>query len=170
MQPDEANGNDRSASKQNVDEVDRKVLASLAEDCRLSHREIARRIGVAPGTVSQRIERLEEHGVIAGYHAAIDPEHLGFRTTALVGLQVTQGGSAQETIDQLYAIPEVRSVSLVTGQWDFVVELQIRDQDHLREVLLGQVWGLPPFRHSETMIVLERVERPASWFAVDAGG
>lgn len=120
---------------------------------------------MSPGAVSQRIERLEQQGVITGYHAAIDPAHLGFRIRALIGLQITQGRTAVETMEQLSAIPEVRSVWLVTGQWDFVVELQVRDHEHLRRALLDEVWRLPIFRHSETMVVLDRAERAASWFA-----
>lgn len=80
------------------------------------------------------------------------------------------GRTAVETMEQLYAIPEVRSVSLVTGQWDFVVELQVRDQEHLRQALIDEVWRLPIFRHSETMVVLDRVERAASWFPSEDGG
>jgi Lrp/AsnC family transcriptional regulator for asnA, asnC and gidA len=155
------------STQKDLSNVDLRILRLLAADGRLSHREIARRIGMSPGTVSQRVERLEQLGVIRGYHASIDPALLGFRAEAFIGLQVTQGGTAVETMEQLYAIPEVRSVSLVTGQWDFVVEIQVRDQEHLREVLLDELWRLPIFRHSETMIILQRVQRQASWFAPD---
>jgi Lrp/AsnC family transcriptional regulator for asnA, asnC and gidA len=162
-------GNARGPIGPQIDDVDRSVLSLLAADARLSHREIARRIGMSPGAVSQRVERLEQWGVIGGYRAVIDPKPLGYTTEVLIGLQVNQGLTALETMGELYSIPEVRSVSLVTGQWDFVVELRVRDQEHLREVLLGGVWRLPIFRHSETMVVLERVERQVSWFAADDG-
>lgn len=153
-----------------LDETDRRLLSLLAGDARLSHRELARRVGMSPGAVSLRVERMERRGVISGYHAAVAPDPLGFHIKVLIGLQVTQGRTAVETMEQLYAIPEVRSVSLVTGQWDFVVELQVRDQEHLRQALIDEVWRLPIFRHSETMVVLDRVERSASWFAdVPAG-
>jgi DNA-binding Lrp family transcriptional regulator len=156
---------DAPSATRELDELDHQILELVASDARLSHREIGRRINTSPGTVSQRVERLERNGIIRGYHASIDPTLLGYRTEVLIGLQINQGRTAVETMKELYEIPEVRSVALVTGQWDFVVELQVRDQQHLREVLLESVWKLPIFRHSETMIVLERVQRQASWFA-----
>lgn len=150
-----------------LDETDRNILAHLAADARLSHREIARRISMSPGAVSDRIDRLERRGVVRGYHADIDPVALGFPTEALIGIQVTQGHSVDETMASLYLVPEVRSVALVTGRWDFVVEVQVQDQDHLREVLVESIWKLEVFRHSETLMVLKRLEHHASWFAVD---
>lgn len=145
-----------------IDEIDRQILRELADDARLSHREVARRVGMSPGAVHQRVERMEQLGVIKGYHAEIDPEWLGFSTRALIGLQVAQGGTVSETTEQLRSIPEVVSVSLVTGSWDFVVELLVRDQEHLRAALVGEVWRLPIFRHSETMVVLEYAKRTGS--------
>lgn len=159
------NANPTAVASRELDDLDHRILGIVAIEARLSHREIARRVGTSPGTVSQRIERLERAGVIRGYHASIDPALLGYNIEVYIGLQVNQGRTIVETMTQLYAIPEVRSVSLVTGQWDFVVELGVRDQEHLREVLIDEVWRLPIFRHSETMMVLQRVQRHASWFA-----
>jgi DNA-binding Lrp family transcriptional regulator len=155
---------DGTSASRELDDLDHRILELVASEARLSHREIGRRTSTSPGTVSQRVDRLEKDGVIRGYHASIDPALLGYRTEVYIGLQINQERSALETMTELYEIPEVRSVALVTGQWDFVVELQVRDQEHLREVLLDSVWRLPIFRHSETMIVLERVQRRASWF------
>jgi DNA-binding Lrp family transcriptional regulator len=150
-----------------LDDLDRRIISVVVADARLSHREIGRRLGMSPGAISQRVNRLEHLGVIRGYHAAIEPGPLGFRTEAMIGLQVIQGQPVVDTMAELYAIPEVQSVCMVTGQWDFLVVLQARDQEHLREVLIDRVWTLPLFRHSETMIVLQRMQRHASWFAAD---
>jgi len=146
-----------------VDDIDQALLRQLAEDARRSNREISRIIGMSAGAISERIERLEDAGIIRGYHADVDPAALGFPIQVLIGLQVSQGNPVDDTLDSLFEVPEVASVSLVTGQWDFVVELRVRDQNHLREVLIGKVWSLPIFRHSETMVTLERRERPGSW-------
>jgi DNA-binding Lrp family transcriptional regulator len=146
-----------------IDDVDLALLRHLAQDARRSNREIARTVGMSSGAITERIERLRGAGIIRGYHADVDPAALGFPIEVLIGLQVSQGSPVEDTIDALFEVPEVASVSLVTGQWDFVVELRVRDQNHLREVLIGKVWSLPIFRHSETMVTLERRERPGSW-------
>ena len=150
-----------------LDDVDLRIVGLLGTDARLSHREIARRIGMSPGAISERIDRLERMGVIRGYHADIDPVAIGLMTDAMIGLQVTQGHSVAETMAALYALPQVSSVSMVTGQWDFIVEVHVRDQEHLREVLIDHIWQLPAFRHSETLMVLQRHRRPDSWFVAD---
>lgn len=145
------------ASSRRIDDVDRRILAELATDARLSYRELARRIGVAPGTVAERIDRLEDSKAITGYRAQIDPSALGYRTRAIIGLQVAQGPPVEDTMGLLAEVTGVQWVAMVTGQWDLIIELLVRDQVHLREVLIQTVWSLPVFRHSETLVVLDRI-------------
>jgi DNA-binding Lrp family transcriptional regulator len=73
----------------------------------------------------------------------------------LVGIQVAQHRPLAQTITELLAVPEVRDVDMVAGRWDLSVRLQVRDQIHLRDVLLTKIWSIPDFRHSESMVVLE---------------
>jgi DNA-binding Lrp family transcriptional regulator len=115
---------------------------------------------MSPGAISERIARMEERGVILGYHARINPAALGYGLEAIVGLQTRQGPALADTLATLLAIPEVEAVSLVTGQWDVVVRIRVRDHQHLRSVVLDTIWPMPAFRHSETMVVYETRERP----------
>lgn len=114
---------------------------------------------MAPGTVAERIDRLEKSRAITGYHAQVEPEALGFHTSAIIGLQIAQGPPVAETMELLAGVPGVQWVAMVTGQWDLMIELLVRDQAHLREVLTDTIWTLPEFRHSETLVVLDRVRR-----------
>lgn len=138
-----------------LDRVDRAILAVVAREARLSHREIARRVGMSPGAISDRIERLERTGVVRGYHADIDPVALGLTVEAFIGLQVAQGPPIAETMETMRAMPEVTGVFLVTGQWDLLVRVQVRDHQHLRDLLVDQVWRTPSFQHSETLMILD---------------
>jgi DNA-binding Lrp family transcriptional regulator len=138
-----------------VDEIDRQLLELLRADARRSARSLAREVGMSPGAISERIARLEGSGAIIGYHAEIDPAALGFGMQVLVGLQTEQGPPLKDTLDILIAVPEVVAVHVVSGRWDLVVVLQVRDQSHLRVVLLEGLWGIPGFRHSESMLILE---------------
>lgn len=146
-----------------LESADRQILVLLAQDGRLSVREIARRVGVAPGTVTERIARFEQRGIILGYHAEIEPAALGYGLQAIVGLQTTQGLPMQQTLDRIMAIPEVEAVHVVTGQWDLVVRVRVRNHLHLRDVVLGRLWSIPVFRHSETWIVYETRRRQGGW-------
>jgi len=139
---------------QPLDEIDLKILDLLRVDGRRSARSLSKEIGMSAGAISERISRLERSGAIRGYHADIDPSALGYEMQVLVGLQVAQGREIQHAIDALLAAPEVIALYVVSGRWDLVVLVQVRDHAHLRDVVLEGVWNTPGFRHSETMLIL----------------
>jgi DNA-binding Lrp family transcriptional regulator len=148
--------NDRPESSKapQLDDVDTSIILLLTRDARLSARSIARQIGMSPGAVSERISRLEQRGVITGYRGLVDPAALGYSVHALVGVQTDQGPLLATIIEQLMRIPEVATVHIVTGQWDLLVELRLRDNPHLLEVVTNKIYGIQGFRHCETLISL----------------
>jgi DNA-binding Lrp family transcriptional regulator len=138
-----------------VDDVDLRILECWSRDARLSVRAVGREIGMSAGAVSERVSRLEEAGVIRGYHADVDPAALGYQMQVMIGLKTEQGPDVTETINQLLAVPEIVAVHVVTGTWDLVLVAQVRDHHHLRDVVLQGVWQIVGFRHSETMLILD---------------
>jgi Lrp/AsnC family transcriptional regulator, leucine-responsive regulatory protein len=142
-------------ARNRIDDVDRRLLSLLSADPRMSARALARAIGMSPGAVGERVERLQQAGVIRGFTLDVDPEALGFEIVAMIGVELRQGASVQGTINALRSISEVRSMVLVTGRWDLVLTLAARDQRHLRDVLVNEIWRVADFRHSETMVVLD---------------
>lgn len=147
-----------------LDAVDRKVISLLAADARLSTRAIAREVGMSAGAISERIDRLEQRGVIVGYHAHLDLAALGYPIAAIIGLQLEQGHPLIfEVMDRLMRIPYVQRIQMMTGEWDLLVEVCVADHDQLRNLLLEQLWEIPGFRHSQTMISLEARTRPGGW-------
>ena len=71
-----------------LDEIDRKLLSALLDDGRLSQRQLASLIGVAQGTVTNRLNRLTESGVIKRYHVNLNPKKIGWAMTVLIGLRI----------------------------------------------------------------------------------
>ena len=143
-----------------VDATDRRLLELLIEDPRLSNRAMARAIGMSPSSVGERLDRLQKCGVIRGFAADVDPAALGYALEVVVAIQLRQGKPVRDTVESLRAIPEVRSVQLVTGRWDLLLTFLVRDQLHLREILLGGVWAVADFQHSESMIILQAWSSP----------
>ena len=137
---------------QPLDETDRTILRTLRGHPRASIAEIARRAGVARGTLYSRLERLERDRVITGWGPELDTRAAGYDVLAFLWLQIAQGAH-DETIDALAAIPEVTEVHTVTGDGDLLVRVVARSNDHLHEVLLA-VTSLPPVRHSHTQLSL----------------
>ena len=155
------------ADPQEADDVDRRLLSLLRKDARLSARALGREIGMSAGAVSERVSRLEASGAIRGYHAEVDARAVGYSMRVLVALQTAQGMSLDDTMDALLSAPEVIEVMVVSGQWDFVVLAQVRDHEHLRDLVVGGLWSTPGFRHSETMLVLERRDGEGKWVSSD---
>jgi DNA-binding Lrp family transcriptional regulator len=115
-----------------LDEIDRKIIAELQADGRLTNVELARRVGISPPPCLRRVRRLEETGYINGYHADTDGQKLGWQIIffAIVGLE-SQKLSVLEAFEDLVATwPEVRECHMIRGGGDFLLKLVARDAAH----------------------------------------
>lgn len=84
-----------------LDEIDRTILRLLQEDARISNAEIGRRVDRAPSAIYQRVRKLEERGLIKGYHARVDPKALGFGLMAFVMIRTGEGEVRTEDTESL---------------------------------------------------------------------
>jgi transcriptional regulator, AsnC family len=136
-----------------LDETDRAILRILQEDARTPFSEVARRIDMSSATVHDRVNRMEEAGVIEGYHAAVDPKAVGYGVSAFVGLRVEQGRE-EDALERLREIDGVREIHLTTGEWDVMLKVVATDTDSLRELMFERVGDMDGFSRSQTMIIL----------------
>lgn len=137
------------------DPTDEKLLAALRDDGRATVQSLAQRIGVAPATVSVRLQRLQERGLIRGFHAQIDHQLLGFNLCAYVALQVNEiTGLRGALTEKFLELPEVVDFAWVTGQQDAIAKVWARDTKHLEAIVvrLDEVGA-----RSQTMVVLGAV-------------
>lgn len=107
-----------------LDEIDRKILAELQADGRMTNVELARRVGISAPPCLRRVRTLEELGLIRGYHAEVDPRALGFEVQvfAMVGL-VSQAESDLSAFEELCrSWPLVRECHMLNGEVDFVLK------------------------------------------------
>ena len=109
-----------------LDEIDRKLLSALLDDGRLYQRQLAGLIGVAQGTVTNRLNRLTESGVIKGYHVNLDAKKIGWSMTVLIGLRIEKR-SIMSVQGIIANDPRVISVYDVTGEFDSMVLARVRD-------------------------------------------
>jgi Lrp/AsnC family transcriptional regulator for asnA, asnC and gidA len=136
-----------------LDETDRAILRLLQEDARMPFSEIAREIDMSSATVHDRVNKLEEEGVIEGYHAKVDPKAAGYGISAFVGIRVEQGGE-WDTLERLRDIDGIQEVHLTTGEWDVVIRVFAKDADELRELMFSEVPETEGFDRSQTMVIL----------------
>ena len=119
-----------------LDAIDRRILAELQEDGRMTNVELARRADITAPPCLRRMRRLEEAGIIRGYHADTDPARLGWEITffAIVGLD-SQKEAVLRGFEALVAgWPEVRECHMIRGGGDFLLRLVARDTAHENEL------------------------------------
>jgi DNA-binding Lrp family transcriptional regulator len=135
-----------------LDAIDRRILAELQADGRMTNVELARRAGISAPPCLRRVRRLEEAGVIRGYHADSDPQQLGWEITffAIVGLD-SQKELVLAAFEQLVANwPEVRECHMIRGGGDFLLKLVARDTSHENQ-LTQRLTGAPTVTRVQTL-------------------
>jgi len=115
-----------------VDEIDIKILKELVADARVSHNELARRIGVSVGTIVNRIQDLEERGVIKGYSAILDAEKLGYDVAAIIEIIVSKG-KLHELEKEVAKKPNVYGLYDVIGGSDIIAVARFKSKEELSE-------------------------------------
>ncbi|MEI3843659.1 MULTISPECIES: Lrp/AsnC family transcriptional regulator [unclassified Microbacterium] len=112
-----------------MDELDRRILAVLAEDGRISNAELAARVGLTPSPCLRRVRRLEESGVIQGYRAVIEPAAIGRSLRVFAGVRLTRHAHADVAAFEaaVAALPEVARAHHVTGNYDYLLDIEVPD-------------------------------------------
>jgi Lrp/AsnC family transcriptional regulator, leucine-responsive regulatory protein len=138
-----------------LDLHDRRILALLQSDARLTMAELSRQIKLSQPAVTERVRKLEVAGIITGYHARVNTEKLGYGIRAMVRIGRSDYGKVKKLLEKT---PEVRNAHNVTGEDSWQVEITVRDVAHLDAVIskfcdLGE---------TSTSIVLNTVVRDAA--------
>ncbi len=118
-----------------MDDLDRRIIQTLAGDARKPLSRVAEDLDVAQTTLHQRVRRLEDHGIIRGSRLTIDWEAAGLPVVALISIEMTERGSLQRAADQLTEIPYVVSCFAITGEFDLMLVVRAKSSEHLGEVL-----------------------------------
>jgi Lrp/AsnC family leucine-responsive transcriptional regulator len=138
----------RRSSESTLDARDLAILRELATDARIARAELARRVGLSPPAVGERLTRLEESGVITGYRAEIDPARLGYGLSVLIRARPSPG-RMKEMITALRACPEITRCDRVSGEDCFVAWAHVRSVAEMEAV----IDRLIPFGATNTSVV-----------------
>jgi Lrp/AsnC family leucine-responsive transcriptional regulator len=128
-----------------LDAIDRRILAALQRDGRLSNVELADEVGLSPSPCLRRVRLLEEAGVIAGYRAVLDHKAAGLGLTVFVGIKVERHHEAttEALREAIRACPEVISCHIVSGEADFMLQVVAPDLDGYERFWLDTLLKLP---------------------------
>jgi len=117
-----------------LDPTDWRIIAELQRDGRLSYNQLGRRVNLSPPAVADRVRRLEESGVIAGYQARIDPARAGLPLTAFVQMRCAHGRCLLKT-SAADDYPEVVEVHKLSGNWCSMLKVRVASMPHLEGLL-----------------------------------
>jgi Lrp/AsnC family transcriptional regulator, leucine-responsive regulatory protein len=121
-------------SEQQLDPTNRQLIEALQADARLSLAELGRRVGLTAPAVGERLGRLEEAGVIRGYHADVDPRALGYDLSVILRIR-PDPRMIPKVAELAQRTPEVTECHRVTGDDCFIMRLTVRDVTHLEELI-----------------------------------
>jgi Lrp/AsnC family leucine-responsive transcriptional regulator len=147
--------------KLGVDATDRRILAILQEDCKTPLQEIGKHVGMSAPSVVERIRKLEQRGVIKGYHVALDARELGLDVGAFIGVSMNYPKGIGAVEKKVLSLPEVLECHHVTGGHTLLLKVRTRDTETL-EAMLSRIRAIPGVERTETMVILStRSERNA---------
>lgn len=143
-----------------LDEIDYAILENLQKDASISNVRLAERIRLSPAATLARVKKLEQDGIIQGYIARLDKEKLGFNLFCFVhvileshDVQLVDGFRTAIT-----SMPEVIECHFVTGHYDYLLKVVVKNREELEEFLVHTVAAAPGVKRLQTSLVLREVK------------
>jgi Lrp/AsnC family transcriptional regulator, leucine-responsive regulatory protein len=144
-----------------MDKIDRKILQVLQADSRTSLQEISQAVGLSSTPCWGRIKKMEEAGVIEGYTIRLNAQAIGLGDTVMV--QVTLDSHSDNTLEKfgetLASIPEVIEAYLVSGEYDYLLRVAVKDTKDYERLLRERLYKIKGVRHSKSSFVLRTLKR-----------
>jgi Lrp/AsnC family leucine-responsive transcriptional regulator len=138
-----------------LDDIDRKILEILQADGRTTNVDLARRIGMAPSAIFERVRRLEQRGVITGYAARVDPKAVDRPLLAYVLVRSDERIGTSSSGEALAKLPEVLEVHHVAGQDSYLVKVRVKDPEALGKLLRDRFGAIESVRSTQSIIALD---------------
>lgn len=147
-----------------LDPMNRRIVAALVANARLSVTELSRKVGLSKTPVALRIRQMEEAGLITGYRAMLSPLKLGLTHVTYVTINISD--TRQKALEAFNAavrqIPEVEECYMIAGGFDYQVKLRTRDMAHFRAVMAERISTLPHVHSTSSYVAMEAVVE-ANW-------
>jgi len=139
-----------------IDQIDRGILKFLQKDARMAYTEIAKKLGIASGTVHLRVQRLEEAGILLGTTVRLDNRAMGLTVTTLIGLHLRSAQDVSKVIDQLRGWHEVVEVNYTTGTYALIIKVVNEDIDAFHKFLVKKLQTIKEIQATESFVCLNQ--------------
>jgi len=144
----------------NLDSTDMAILAALQQNARMPVVELAKRVNLSPTPCTLRIRRMEQAGIITGYHTRLSPRALGH--ALMVFVTVSLKSTDEKTLRAFNAavkpVKQILECHMVGGGFDYLLKIRVRDMGEYREILGGMLGALPMVESTHSYFVMEEVK------------
>lgn len=149
--------------KSDLDAIDRRIVAELQADARLSNVELADKVGLSPSPCLRRVRRLEREGYIEAYRAALRRDRVGLGFSVFVGVKIDGHANERALVfeEAINTMPEVIACHLVSGEADYFLEVVVPDLEHYQRFLVGKLLSMPIVREVRSNIAIQTVKAGA---------
>ena len=137
-----------------IDDLDKSILDVIRHNAKMSSMEISKKTRIPVATVTRRMKRLIDAKVITGFDTRIDSQKLGLNTQAYVFIRSVPGADQNDILDAALKRPEVEDIAAISGQFDILMKVRVKDTDALSEFLFKHVRNFPSVAQTETFLVL----------------
>ena len=146
-----------------LDAIDRRIVAALQADGRLSNVDLAEKVGLSPSPCLRRVNRLEREGYVEGYRAMLGRKRIGLGLTVFVGVKIEGHADDRATTfeEEAVAFPEVVACHMVAGDSDYLLEVTVPDLDAYQRFLVGKLLNLPLVREVKSTIAIQTLKAGA---------
>lgn len=146
-----------------LDDIDRRIIAELQADARLTNIELADRVGLSASPCLRRVRRLAEEGVINGYRAVLHRNRVGLGLTVFLAVKIDRHGNdrALDFERTVTAMSEVVGCHLVAGEADYFLEVVVADMERYQQFLVGKLLELPIVRDVRSSIAIQSLKADA---------
>ena len=150
----------QSSKPANLDSTDLAILDALQAEALLPVVELAKRVNLSPTPSTLRLRRLEQEGVVQGYHARLNPAALGQALLVFVTVQLksTDEGSLIAFNRAIRPVPQVLECHMVGGGFDYLLKVRVSDMQEYRDLLGGVIGALPMVENTHSYFVMEEVK------------
>ncbi|MBU1101486.1 MAG: Lrp/AsnC ligand binding domain-containing protein [Bacteroidetes bacterium] len=140
-----------------IDSLDKKILNILSKNAKTPFLEIARVCGVSGAAIHQRIQKLEESGIITGSHYHVGIKALGYHTCAYIGIQVnlSSTNTHEEVFERILQIKEIVECHNITGKYSLLLKVYAHSNEHLKNIIVDEIQSIKDITATETFISLE---------------
>ncbi len=146
-----------------LDDFDRKIVAVLMEDGRITVTDLAQRVGLSKTPCQMRMRKLIDSGVILGFRAVVDPAKLGLDHVAFTEIKLSD--TREQALEAFNAsvrrIPEIEECHMIASSFDYLLKVRTADIRRYRIVLGERITSLPHVASTSTFVAMETIKDPS---------